>query len=258
MRTPLHTLIVAAILAAWLPSMASAAGGSAFKLKARLFGDTIVSGHVVYLEKDRGRNGLERRFKVQIEDARPGDAFDVFVNDSFAGTITANSLGRAKLQLRTRKFIDDPGDGQPMPRNFPRLQRGDVAVVGALAGVLFDESVSAPTLAQRFRVRGDLEGDPGLKGNVKYMERFKNGRLMRRFKVEVEDAQPGEVFDIHVNGAFVGEIVINDLDEGRLELRTPAFIDGPDDGEPMPDSFPSLMPGDLVEVGPLSAVLAAD
>ncbi|MHC4825619.1 MAG: hypothetical protein ACYTEY_03575, partial [Planctomycetota bacterium] len=234
MRTSLHTLIVAAMLAAWLPSMASAAGGSEFKLKARLFGDTIVSGQVVYLEKDRGRKGLERRFKVQVEEAQPGEAFDVFVNDDFAGTITANSLGRAKLQLRTRKFIDEPRDGEPMPRRFPRLQQGDVVMVGALTGVFFDESRDAGGRVQRFRLRGDLEGDPGLEGNAKYIERFKNGRLMRRFKVEIENAEPGEVFDIHVNGAFVGEIVINDLDEGRLELRTPAFIDDPDDGEPMP------------------------
>ncbi|MHC4101144.1 MAG: hypothetical protein ACYSW1_09735, partial [Planctomycetota bacterium] len=99
--------------------------------------------------------------------------------------------------------------------------------------------------------------DSWLEGNVKYLERFKKGRLLRRFKVEVEDAEPGDVFDVYVNGVFVGEVVINDVDEGKLELRTPAFIDDPDDGEPMPDSFPSLMPGDLVEVGPLSAILTA-
>ncbi|MHC4080499.1 MAG: hypothetical protein ACYSU2_04190, partial [Planctomycetota bacterium] len=50
--------------------------GNTFKLKARLFGDTLVSGHAVYLEKDRGRKGLERRFKVQVEDARSGETFD--------------------------------------------------------------------------------------------------------------------------------------------------------------------------------------
>ncbi|MHC5008335.1 MAG: hypothetical protein ACYTGF_13360, partial [Planctomycetota bacterium] len=74
----------------------------------------------------------------------------------------------------------------------------------------------------------------------------------------VEDGEPGELLEVFVNGVFVGEIVINDLDEGELELRTAAFIDGTDDGQPMPDSFPSLIPGDFVEVGPLSAVLAAD
>jgi hypothetical protein len=258
MRKPLHTLIVAAIFAAWIPSTAWAAGGDAFKIKARLFGDSLVSGHAVYLEKDRGRKGLERRFKVQVEDAQPGDSFDVFVNDFFAGTITANSLGRAKLQLRTRKFIDDPGDGQPMPRTFPRLRNGDMVIAGGLAGVLYDESTGAGTRAQRYRVRGKLEADSPLGGNVKYLERFKKGRLMRRFKVQVEDGEPGELLEVFVNGVFVGEIVINDLDDGELELRTAAFIDGTDDGQPMPDSFPSLIPGDFVEVGPLSAVLAAD
>ncbi|MHC4080269.1 MAG: hypothetical protein ACYSU2_03020, partial [Planctomycetota bacterium] len=193
----------------------------------------------------------------QVEDARSGETFDVFVNDFFAGTVTADALGRAKLQLRTPKFIDEPGDGEPMPGGFPRLQRGDVVRAGALAGVFFDISTDAGPRAQRFRLRGDLEGDSWLEGNVKYLERFKKGRLLRRFKVEVEDAEPGDVFDVYVNGVFVGEVVINDVDEGKLELRTPAFIDDPDDGEPMPDSFPSLMPGDLVEVGPLSAILTA-
>jgi hypothetical protein len=258
MRTTIRTFIVAAVLVAGLTSVAAAANRSAFTVKARLFGDATVSGHAVYVEKDRGRKGLERRFKVQVEDALPGETFDVFVNDFFVRPITADALGRAELQLRTRKFIEEPGDGRPMPPRFPRLELGDTVMVGHLSGVLFDRSKGTGRRAQRFRLRGVLEGDAGLDGSVRYLERFKNGRLMRRFKVMVEDAEPGEVFDVHVNGVLVGEVVINDLDEGRLELRSPAFIDDPNDGVPMPPSFPSLVPGDLVEVGPLSAVLAAD
>ena len=90
-----------------------------------------------------------------------------------------------------------------------------------------------------------------------FLERLRNGRLMRRFKVQVEDAEPGEVLDVHVNGLFVGEVVINDLDEGAFELRTHTFIKDPGDGEPMPRWFPSLVPGDVVDVGPLSVILEA-
>jgi hypothetical protein len=257
MRSRLRPFIVAAVLAAGLATLADAASQNVFTVKARLFGDATVSGHAVYVEKDRGVQGLERRFKVQIEDAVPGETFDIFVNDFFVRPITADALGRAELQLRTRKFIEEPEDGRPMPPRFPRLELGDVVTVGHLSGVFFDRSKATGKRPQRFRLRGAYVSDSEYDGGVRYLERLRNGRLLRRFKVEVEDAEPGEVFDVHVNGVFVGELVIDDLDEGRLELRTHTFIKDPDDGEPMPRSFPSLVPGDLVEVGPLSVILEA-
>ncbi|MEZ6243106.1 MAG: hypothetical protein R3B57_08695 [Phycisphaerales bacterium] len=86
--------------------------------------------------RDRFRNGLlEQRFDVEAEDFEPGAELAVTVNGLTVGTIFANDLGVAEMQLRTAEFIDDPGDGSPIDSDFPRLMPGDVVVVGPLKGV---------------------------------------------------------------------------------------------------------------------------
>lgn len=86
--------------------------------------------------RDRFRNGLlEQRFDVEAEDFAPGAELAVSVNGMSVGTIFANDLGVAELQLRTAEFIDDPGDGTPIASDFPRLMPGDVVIVGPLKGV---------------------------------------------------------------------------------------------------------------------------
>lgn len=228
------------------------------RFRAELFGDAVTSGHARYRERERNA-GLDRRFKVQVEDAPVGTQLEVRVNGELFGVITVNALGRGRLQLRTPQFIDDPGDGDPMPASFPRLGPDDVVTVGSLSGVFFERGPAAAGQAQRYRVRARLPGaNDQLDGQVRYLERFKNGRLLRRFKAELEDGEPGDVHQVVVEGFVVGSIVLDDFGEGELELRTEAFIDDPDDGDPIPDAFPSLLPGDVVQVGPLTGVLELD
>lgn len=86
--------------------------------------------------RDRFRNGLlEQRFDVEAEDFEPGAELVVIVNGATVGTIFANDLGVAEMQLRTAEFIDDPGDGTPIDPDFPRLMPGDTVSVGPLEGV---------------------------------------------------------------------------------------------------------------------------
>lgn len=228
------------------------------KMRADLFGgDGIVDGKSTYRERDRN-DGLERRFAIKVEDAVPGTTFDVWLGDYFVGDMTANSLGIARIKLRTPQHIDDPGDGDPMPANFPVPQRTDIVVAGALSGLFFDRNSDASNDSQRYRLRSDFTGATVMDGDVRYIERFKRGRLLRKFKVEIEDADAGDVFDILVNGTPVGSIVIGNDDQAEFQLRTPEFIDDAGDGDPMPDDFPTLLPGDVVTVGPLTAVLEED
>jgi hypothetical protein len=94
---------------------------------------------------------------------------------------------------------------------------------------------------------------------VDYKERMRYGKLRRTFEVEIEDAEPGDVYEVLVKGVLVGHVVIDDEDEGEMELRTARFIHDDDDHrEPMPDDFPSLLPGDVVDVGPHRMVLELD
>jgi len=109
-------------------------GGNDHRVRARMEGPTIASGKAVYRERQRN-NSIEQRFDVEVEDAVPGDVMQIHVNDLMIGTIVINDLGIGEFQLRTAQFIDDPGDGDPIPSGFPTLVEGDVVTVGPLSGV---------------------------------------------------------------------------------------------------------------------------
>lgn len=102
------------------------------KLKAD---NTIMKGKASFLERPR-EGTLEERFKVEIQHAVPGKKYTVRVDGKKVGTITANLLGKGKLQLRTAQFIDSPGDGDPLPANFPNIKNGTLITVGTISGTL--------------------------------------------------------------------------------------------------------------------------
>jgi hypothetical protein len=128
-------LIGAALIASAALSLVQPvqAGGVDVRMRAALSGKTLASGRAEYRERMRG-NVLEQRFSISVEDATPGAALEVTVNGVMFGTVIVNALGNADLQFRTTTFIDDPGDGSPIPTDFPRLQAGDVVTAGGLSG----------------------------------------------------------------------------------------------------------------------------
>jgi hypothetical protein len=106
-----------------------------FELRGKLEGDNDLSGRVTYREQVK-KHGLDRRFEVQVQNAAPGAAFEIFVNGEHAGTVTANDEGRGRFELRTASFIASQSHAQPMPDSFPSLQAGDAVVVGAMTTTL--------------------------------------------------------------------------------------------------------------------------
>jgi hypothetical protein len=249
MRRQTRFFTILSMVLAILAVHASASASPDFRSIARLFGPTPLRGKAVYEERDHGGT-LEQRFKVELQNGIPGKQYTVRVNGDNVGSITINNLGRGKLQLRTAQFIDDPSDGLPIPNGFPRLDTGAIVTAGPLAGVVFD---TLDTNLQRYRVEGEFGND----GGVKYQERFDDGLLEREFEVEIEHQQPNRIFAVMVRGRIVGSIHTNSLGRGRLELRTPAFINDPSDGQPLPNTFPSLRAGEVVTVGNMTATLAA-
>jgi hypothetical protein len=107
--------------------------GTDIRTRAEFAGPGLASGKADYRERTRN-NLIEQRFSVEVEDATAGDALTVSVNGITFGTIVVNDLGVAELQFRTAEFIDDPGDGDPIPTEFPRINAGDVIVVGKMTG----------------------------------------------------------------------------------------------------------------------------
>lgn len=125
--------------------------------------------------------------------------------------------------------VDDRADSQ----SASRAQQGNVRELRFLA-----------------RMR---DGD-GTVARVRYQERNRNGQALRqRFDVEIKFAQPGEQFEVRVDGRVVGTVTADALGTGKLELRpTP---DSP--GElPIPSDFPKLRAGAVVTVGSMSGTLS--
>jgi hypothetical protein len=128
-------LAPAAIVISMLAATADAQAGS-YRVRARLSaGNDLVQAKSEYRERQRATL-LEKRFKVEIEDAAPGDAFDIAINGVQYGTIFANDLGVAELNFRN--IVDnnpsDPNENNPFPDNFPRIVAGDTITVGTLTG----------------------------------------------------------------------------------------------------------------------------
>ncbi len=243
----------AALVASAALQTSAFAASNKHKVSARLFGPTPLKGNAVYEEKPKNGQTF-RRFKVEVERGVPLQSLDVFVNGNNFGTLVLNAVGRGEFQLRTASFIDDPHDGDPIPSNFPKLDTGDVIEVGPLTGIIFDQRDNS---VQRIDLKGRTPSSDNVDAQAKYRERFKNGKLERRFQVEVEDASGVQSFDISVNGQLVGTLTTNNLGRGEFQLRTGAFIDSPNDGQPMPNSFPSLQAGDTVQVGDMTITLGA-
>jgi hypothetical protein len=133
---------------------------------------------------------------------------------------------------------------------FKTLALAALALVAVTAVSLSTTAIAG----NQHRVRARMSGNTLASGKADYRERMRNGTLEQRFSVEVEDATPGDVMQININGTLFGTIVIDDLGVGELQYRTPAFIDDPGDGDPIPDGFPTLIAGDQISVGPLSGV----
>lgn len=256
------TLIAFAMLGAMFLTAPATAASDLFRSKAKLFGPTPMRGNAVYREKTKSNNQLLRRFKVQIKFAQPLQSYPVLLNGVQVGSVTANALGFGKFELRTPAFIDSPNDGLPMPSNFPRVTSGDTVSVGPVSGVVFivkgsDDGITGNT-TQWYRLRGEFDGPGEISGKARYRERFKKGNLERRFTVDVEDADPNTTLNITVNGVVVGTVTTDGSGEGELNLRTAAFIDDPNEWQPMPNTFPTLTVGDVVMIGGSTVVLDED
>lgn len=125
-------LSAAAVVAVTAPAIAG--GVDPIRVEARMTaGNDQAQAKARYQDRAR-RNTLEQRFDVEVEDFAPGSELVVTVNGLNVGTIFVNALGVGELQLRTAAFIDDPGDGNPIDTDFPRLQPGDTVSVGPLKG----------------------------------------------------------------------------------------------------------------------------
>lgn len=88
----------------------------------------------------------------------------------------------------------------------------------------------------------------GVRAKAVYVEvQRDDGGLRQQLSIEVEKAQPGESFDVFVDGAFITTLTANGLGIAEVEL------DAGDD-EPGQTTLPRIGTGDTVQVGTLNGV----
>ena len=236
-------VMVCAFLGILIPALSVRAAVD-FRSIARLSGSPTLTGKAVYIEKTINAT-LMQRFQVELFNGIPTKVYAVRVNGTLVGSVTIGPLGTGKMELRTAQFISDPEE-DPIPPGFPHLDTGDVVTVGPMAGVFFD---TMDTSLQRYRLLGSFTGAGSTEGTVKYKERYDDGVFEREFEVEIEHSTPGQVFNVVVKNKVVGQITINSLGRGRLDLHT---------GINMPASFPTLKDGDTVNIGSIVVTLATN
>ncbi|MHC4993165.1 MAG: hypothetical protein ACYTGC_19505 [Planctomycetota bacterium] len=181
-------------------SYAAVAGGThaqTLSYKAQLFGDKDVRGHAVFVVRTND-DDVQTVFKVRIKNAEPGQEFNVFIDDTFIDTMTAGENGRGQLRLVN-------------PSGFPELTTATTITVGNLSGAFFDRAADADV--QRYRISQPYACD-NVTGRVKYLERYKNGRLMRSLVVRVDASQPGDLLDVYVNEDLVGGLFVVEAAQG--------------------------------------------
>jgi len=103
------------------------------------------------------------------------------------------------------------------------------------------------------RLRARLTSAAVLVGKGQAQFESRDGR--RKFSIQVEGLQPGDVFDAMVAGVVIGTIEIDGFGRGDLNFDDNA---GPgDQATKFPANFPALDGGELVVVGSLSGTLQA-
>jgi hypothetical protein len=118
-----------------------------------------------------------------------------------------------------------------------------------------DDSRSSSRNSRELRFVARMRDADGATARARYRERDRNGRAVRQsFDVEIKRAQPGQQFEVHVDGRSVGVITIGNLGIGKLELRRSP--DSPND-QPIPSDFPRLRTGAVITVGAMQGTLSA-
>lgn len=116
------------IPSACIEAPCAALAAKAGKLEAPLSSGGSLKGKAAYTEEVLKNGKIRQKLSFEIQGAIPGVKLEITVKGAKLGQITADSLGRAKLELKAGG--DDPG----ALKSLPSLVAGDAATVGGASG----------------------------------------------------------------------------------------------------------------------------
>lgn len=111
---------------------------------------------------------------------------------------------------------------------------------------------STAVRADWYKAVARLRGQTLASGKGVYRDRERRAGVEQRLAIEIEDAEPNWVYEVHFNGTLLGEITTDEFGTGELNLKTARFIDDPEEWQPLPENFPRVIEGDSLTVGPVS------
>lgn len=119
------SLIVVLVAAACM-LFTSTARAADLRLEARASAaGTSAKGKAVYEE----RGPIQQRLKLEVQNAVPGTQFPVLIGGKPIATLTANSFGRAEVELRV-----GGDDVNKAVKSLPRITAGMTVRIGTLTG----------------------------------------------------------------------------------------------------------------------------
>lgn len=118
-------MVMAVVMLALAPAPARAASGSRLRLESQARSSNPSMKYHARYEEESNR----QRFKVEIENVRPGTKHVVAANGKVMGVITANQFGRGEMNLHVN------WNGTNVP-SLPRLKAGAVVTVDKLSSTL--------------------------------------------------------------------------------------------------------------------------
>lgn len=106
-------------------------------------------------------------------------------------------------------------------------------------------------LRTQTRLKGPRAAAGPMSGKAKFSNRLDQAR--RKFSVEIERGNPGDMFDVMVSGVVVGTVLVDGFGIGELDYDDTAGAGDRD--QRFPRNFPEIDGGEVVQVGPLTGTM---
>ncbi|MFO0922805.1 MAG: dockerin type I domain-containing protein [Pirellulales bacterium] len=202
--------------------------------------------------------GTTSELSLKLDGAPASQSYDIKINGISLGTLTTDSRGRGKLELRDG---DDRQGANGIPASVVPLTAETLLMVGDLfQGKLgdlgkLDDNASGTSGGSTGGSTGttiiagnwvaSFTATNGLRGSAEYEVETERG-VTRKLKIEVERAAPQTSVAVVIAGKEVGNILVDARGKGKLILSTqPKGVSE----LPFPADFPSISEGTELKVG---------
>lgn len=228
------------------------------ELEARISG---ASGERAKVEIENEHGGL--KLEVKIQNALPGESYDVTIGSSVVATLVTNSRGRASLETFLTGAAADTAAAVNAGTSVSISGIGASVFAGEHSGVDDHADHSSDSDSDSDNDDGPVtpavsgttygEWKARLTGTGSGKAEFEIERGEMEFEVEVQGFAANSTYPVSVGGVVIGQLRTNSRGKGELEFEV-----GDDDHRPFPANFPTITAGTSVSVGDrVSGVFAA-